>query len=116
MPIHPRHRGLYPLDRRQLSASIRFWRASGRCECCGRPHAREVIHLGDELWWDQEARAWRCGTGKRHRRLPPPNSTSLPMQRTRVFLSTCHLDHDPTNRAAATLAALCHRCHLLNDA
>lgn len=34
----------------------------------------------------------------------------------RVYLSACHLDHDPTNKAAANLTALCERCHLLNDA
>ncbi len=46
----------------------------------------------------------------------PPHSTILPTRRTRVVLSTCHLDHDPTNNAADNLAALCQRCHLLNDA
>lgn len=116
VPILARHRGLYPFDWRELSASIRFRRAGGRCERCGRPHGREVIHLGDGLWWDEDARAWRCGAGKRHRGLRPPHSTILPMRRTRVFLATCHLDHDPTNNTAGNLAALCQRCHLLHDA
>ena len=95
MLILARHRWLYPIDWRELSLSIRFRRAKGRCEGCGRPHGRDVVHLGDGQWWDEGARTWRCGQGKRHRRLRPPHSTSLPMRRTRVFLSTCHLDHDP---------------------
>ncbi|RYC29649.1 hypothetical protein D3273_22825 [Lichenibacterium minor] len=56
---------------------------------------------------------WRCGAGQR---LRPPHSTILPMQRTRVFLSTCHLDHDPQNNAANNLAALRQRCHILHNA
>ena len=31
MPIHPRHRWLYPIDWRELSQSIRFRRVGGRC-------------------------------------------------------------------------------------
>ena len=116
MPILARHRWLYPIDWRELSLSIRFRRAKGRCEGCGRPHGREVLHLGAGLWWDDDASTWRCGKGKRHRRLPPPHSTIMPMRRTRVFLATCHLDHDPQNNAPGNLAALCQRCHLLHDA
>ena len=116
MPIRRHHRWLYPIDWRELSASIRFRRAKGRCEGCGQPHGRMVLHLGDGRWWDEDVQRWRCGRGKRLRRMPPPHSVILPMRRTRVFLSTCHLDHDPTNNAATNLAALCQRCHLLNDA
>ena len=75
MPILARHRWLYPIDWRELSLSIRFRRAKGRCEGCSRPHGREVLHFGDGLWWDEDAGTWRCGKGKRHRRLPPPHST-----------------------------------------
>ncbi len=46
----------------------------------------------------------------------PPHSTILPTRRTRVVLSTCHLDHDPQNNAQGNLAALCQRCYLINDA
>lgn len=43
---------------------IRFGRAKGRCEDCGRPHGREpVVHLGDGRWWDEEAASWRDGAG-----------------------------------------------------
>ena len=38
MPIHARYRWFYPIDWPQLSAVIRFRRAQGKCEGCGRPH------------------------------------------------------------------------------
>ena len=107
------HRWLYPIDWRELSDSIRFRRAKGRCEGCGRPHGRVVMHLGDGRWWDDEQHVWRDGSGKALRCLPPPHSTVLPMRRTRVVLATAHRDHDPTNNDGANLAALCQRCHIL---
>ena len=55
MPIRRHHRWLYPIDWRELSASDRFGRAKGRCEGCGRPHGRVVLHLGDGRWRDEEA-------------------------------------------------------------
>jgi len=45
MPIRRQHRWLYPIDWRELSATIRFRRAKGRCEHCGRPHLETVKHL-----------------------------------------------------------------------
>lgn len=36
MPIWREHRFYYPIDWLQLSAVIRFGRAKGRCEGCGR--------------------------------------------------------------------------------
>ncbi len=116
MPILARHRWLHPIDRRELSLSVRFRRACGRRERCGRPHGRDVLHLGDGRWWDEDVARWRCGRGKRLRRMLPPHSTVLPTRRTRVVLSTCHLDHDPQNDAASNLAALRQRCHPMNDA
>ena len=65
MPIRPEHRFFYPIDWPQLSAVIRFGRARGRCEGCGRPHGRMVYHLGDGRWWDAETGRWRDGWGKR---------------------------------------------------
>lgn len=35
---------------------------------------------------------------------------------TYVVLACAHLNHDPSNNAAANLAALCQRCHMLHDA
>ncbi len=50
MPIAPETRWLYPIDWRELSHLIRFGRAMGCCERCGRPHGVEVTHLGDGTW------------------------------------------------------------------
>lgn len=43
MPIRRHHHWLYPIDWHELQASIRFRRAKGRCETCGRPHRRLVL-------------------------------------------------------------------------
>jgi len=69
MPIRPQHKWFYPIDWPQLSAMIRFERAKGRCERCGRPRGREVQHLGDGRWWDEDERTWRNGRGRALRRL-----------------------------------------------
>jgi hypothetical protein len=110
MPIAPENRWLYPIDWRELSGLIRFGRAKGCCERCGRPHGREVLHLGDGTWW-----------------LPPPEALEArepaleglgPVRAlllTRVVLASCHLDHDPGNNRPRNLAALCQRCHMLHD-
>ena len=73
MPIAREHRWLYPIDWRELSNLIRFRRAKGRCEHCRRPHGRDVLHLGDGIWWDEDAATWRDGQGRGLRRLPSPD-------------------------------------------
>ena len=139
MPIRPSERWFYPIDWPQLSDTIRFDRAGGRCERCGRPHGAVVWHLGRQavagrrgLWWDKELGHWRCGQGRpvSRRLLPPPDDlAALHLQlalwpgferadwprRSRVVLACCHLDHDPTHNAARNLAALCQPCHLEHD-
>jgi ribosomal protein S14 len=126
MPIRPEHRWLYPIDWRELSAMVRFRRARGRCEHCGRPHGQDVQHVGDGRWYDEERRCWRDGRGRRVRvpfpakRLPEQlrldGSAGKPaLPRTRVVLATAHLDHDPGNNRPRNLAALCQRCHLVHD-
>lgn len=130
MPIAPEQRNFYPIDWRELSQLIRFGRAKGACERCGRPHGREVVHLGDGTgtWWDEERDCWRDGRGRRVRGLPPPAAlearqpsldglgpiASLPV--TYVVLASCHLGHDPSRNGPRDLAALCQRCHMLHDA
>lgn len=128
MPIAPEHRWFYPIDWRELSRLVRFSRAKGRCEHCGRPHGRDVVHLGDGTWWDEERGTWRDGGGRRVRGLPPPQvlegaqpslagleqAPSLPV--TRVVLASAHLDHNPSHNRLRNLAALCQRCHMLHDA
>jgi hypothetical protein len=114
MPIHPQYKWLYPIDWPQLSAVIRFQRAKGRCEACGRPHGLEVQHLGDGRWWDEEEQTWRNGRGRALRRPEPPGE-HLAARRTKVVLATAHLDHDPTNNRPKNLKALCQRCHMMYD-
>lgn len=113
MPIRAENRWLYPIDWTQLSAAIRFDRAGGCCERCGRPHLQRVPHLGDGRWWDGKRRCWRSAEGRRIAALRVPLAK---VRMTRVVLACAHLDHDPGNNAPANLAALCQRCHMLHDA
>ena len=55
MPIKPELRYFYPIDWPQVSHWVRFVRAGGKCQVCGRPHGQTVRHLGDGRWWDEEA-------------------------------------------------------------
>ena len=128
MPIKPEHRWFYPIDWPELSRLIRFKRAKGRCERCRRPHGRDVSHLGNGVWWDDDFSRWRDGQGRVVRRLPPPDDLQKAqpgltgigapavMQTTRVVLASAHLNHDPTDNRQRNLAALCQRCHMIHDA
>lgn len=139
MPIRASQRWFYPIDWTQLSAHVRFERAQGRCERCGRPHGQTVAHLSRMsvsgrrgLWWDQDRNRWRCESGRplALSALPPPaklaeRHVQLAFwqgferqgwpKRSRVVLACCHLDHDPTNNAPSNLRALCQHCHLEHD-
>ena len=115
MPIRREHRFFYPIDWPQLSAVIRFKRAGGCCEACGRPHGRLVYHLGDGRWWDAEVGAWRDGAGKLLARLPALGELTANLRTTRVVLATAHRDHDTSNNAGSNLAAFCQRCHMNHD-
>ena len=118
MPIKPEMRGFYPLDWPQLSDSIRFRRAKGRCEHCGRPHKQLVCQLADGRWYDDAAKRWRDDKGRVVRtNLPDP--FNLPSEiRARfvyVVLACAHIDQDISNNAPTNLRALCQRCHLIHD-
>ena len=115
MPIHARYRWFYPIDWPQLSAVIRFKRAQGKCEGCGRPHGYTVCHLGDGRWWDRDKKQWRDGKGRPLRRLPALWLWKGTIRSTRVVLACSHLDHDPTNNRPSNLKAFCQRCHMLHD-
>ena len=128
MPIAREHRWLYPIDWRELSALIRFGRAKGRCEQCGRPPGQAVVHLGDGPWGPDQAARWRAGGGGRVRALRSPAdmiraqpglagiAPPLPFRRTRVILASAHLNHDPGDNRPRNLAALCQGCHMRHDA
>ena len=115
MPIRREHRFFYPIDWRELSALIRFRRAGGRCEVCGRPHGRVVYHLGDGRWWDAETLTWRDGVGRAGRVHLGALDVLGIVRRTRVVLAAAHRDHDTANNAARNLAAFCQRCHMIHD-
>ena len=93
---------------------IRFERAKGRCEMCDRPHGREIQHLGDGRWWDEDEGTWRTGRGRPLLRLALVGG-DIAVRTTRVVLAAAHLDHDPTNNRLGNLKALCQRCHMLHD-
>ena len=113
MPIRRELRYFYPIDWPQHSALIRFGRARGRCERCGRPHGRVVHHLGDGRWWDAEADTWRDGRGRET--AWPAHTEYERLRQTRVVLAAAHLDHNPSNNRPGNVKALCQRCHLLHD-
>ncbi|ACK81064.1 hypothetical protein [Methylorubrum extorquens] len=116
MPIRCEHRFFYPIDWPQLSAVIRFGRAKGRYEACGRPHGQTVFCLGDGRWWDVDAVSWRDGT----RGLVCLDAGAADVlgeiRTTRVVLATAHRNHDTADNSPANPAAFCQRCHMLHDA
>ena len=114
MPIRPDLRGLYPPDWPEISRRIRFGRAGGRCEACGRPHGKVVCALPDGRWVETGGSGWRSAAG-----IPAPDPTGCELLLVRfvaVVLTTAHLDHDPAHNADENLAAWCSRCHILFDA
>ena len=114
MPIRPELRGFYPIDWVQLSQVIRFERARGHCEQCGRPHGKLISHLGDGRWFDADGDCWRDGQG-RVVAWVDFSDFGAALRQTRVVLATAHLNHDPTDNRLRNLKALCQRCHLLHD-
>ncbi|WP_366658516.1 HNH endonuclease signature motif containing protein [Fodinicurvata sp. EGI_FJ10296] len=114
MPIRPEMRALYPADWPQISGWIRFERAKGCCEQCGRPHGRIVRCLPDGRWFDPLIEGWRTQTGALANAWPDIEDYCW-FRTTRVILAACHKDHDPANNDPDNLIALCQRCHLIHD-
>jgi hypothetical protein len=113
MPIRPELRELYPPNWRELSDRVRFDRADGKCQRCGRPHLVRLRCLPDGRWFDEPAATWRNHRGRLARWPDLVEATQVRL--TRVVLATAHLDGDPTNNRLKNLRALCQRCHLLHD-
>jgi hypothetical protein len=113
MPIRPELRPLYPPHWRELSSHVRFERAGGRCQRCGRPHLALLRCLPDGRWFDEQAATWRDRRGRPARWPDLVEATRFRM--TRVVLAAAHLDSDPTNNRLKNLRALCQRCHMLHD-
>ncbi|MBK8211448.1 MAG: hypothetical protein IPK78_17355 [Rhodospirillales bacterium] len=113
MPIRRELRCLYPRHWPALSRRVRFERAGGRCQGCGRPHATTVRCLPDGRWFDPAEGTWRDGRGRLARW---PDLEQMARQRTtRVVLAAAHLDHDPRNNRMRNLRSLCQRCHIIHD-
>ena len=113
MPIRAELRSLYPPHWRELSARVRFDRAGGRCQGCGRPHLAQLRCLPDGRWYNETAKIWRNRRGRPD--LPADLVDAMRMRPTRVVLAAAHLDSDPTNNRLANLRSLCQRCHMLHD-
>ena len=64
MPIRPELRPLYPPHWRELSSHVRFERAGGKCQHCGRPHLALLRCLPDGRWFDEKAATWRDRRGR----------------------------------------------------
>lgn len=91
MPIRPENVDRYPPDWPEISLSIRRDRAGWRCECGGR-----------------------CGRGHVHR-CEARHGQPHPDTRSRVVLTTAHIDGVPENCADDNLEAMCQACHLSYD-
>jgi hypothetical protein len=113
MPIRPEHRFLYPIDWPAISDFVRFKRAKGRCEKCGRRHRDEVRQLLDGRWFDVERSRWRDDMGQV---APDPDLLETMSARLRrVILAACHRNHDRGDCRPRNLAGWCGRCHLIHD-
>ena len=113
MPIKPEMRGLYPHDWPEISRKVRFDRAAGVCQGCGRPHGVKIRCLPDGRWFDAGRGTWRNGRGRPARW---PDLVDLArIRHTRVILAAAHLDHDPRNNRLRNLRSLCQRCHMIHD-
>ena len=113
MPIRREFRLLSPPNWAALSQRVRFERAGGRCQGCGRSHLTLVRCLPDGRWFDEAARNWRDRRGRPARW---PDLIDVSHARlTRVVLAAAHLDSNPANNRLANLKSLCQRCHMLHD-
>lgn len=113
MPVRPEIRPLYPRIWPEISRRVRFERAGGRCEGCGRPHGKTIRCLPDGRWYDPERGTWRSGKG---REIRWPDLIDVTQARTtRVILAAAHLNHQPECRRLRSLKAFCQRCHLNFD-
>jgi hypothetical protein len=113
MPIRRDLRPLYPRNWPAISRHVRFARAGGRCERCGRPHGVRLRCLPDGRWLDPARGLWRDARGRPARW--PDLEDLIRLRHTRVVLAAAHLDHDPSNNRARNLRCLCQRCHLRHD-
>ena len=113
MPIKPEMRGFYPSNWPEISRRMRFERAAGLCQGCGRPHGVTIRCLPHGRWSDATHHIWRNRRGRAGRW--PDLIETARIRQTHVVLAAAHLDHDPTNNRRRNLKSLCQRCHLIHD-
>ena len=106
-------RELYPSDWPKISRRVRFERAGGVSQGCGRPHGATERCLPDGRWFDTSCRTWRNGRGRPARR--PDLVETAQMRHTRVVLAAAHLDNNPGNNRQRNLKSLCQHCHMIHD-
>ena len=90
MPIKRELRWFYPIDWPEISRRVRFERAGGVCERCGRRHGETVRYLPDGRWFDVARHTWRNGRGRLARW--PDIEEAVAFRQTRVILAAAHLD------------------------
>ena len=132
MPIRPSQRFFYPIDWTELSARVRFERAKGACERCGRRHGETVWHLSRTevagrrgLWWDAEwtdgrrsgpngrgtgRGAWRCERGRALPKHHVPSPNDLARLHTQLAFWT-GLERTDWPRRSLVVLACCHLDH-----
>jgi hypothetical protein len=114
MPIRPDLREHYtgPIWR-LITNFVRFERAKGCCETCGRRHGQIMCTLPDgrvHFWGEPE---WFWSNDEV---APYPNLMDmLEAKFSKVSLATAHLNNDPRDRSDTNLKSLCQRCHLNHD-
>jgi hypothetical protein len=80
---------------RELSRRVRFERAHGRCQDCGRPHSATIRCLADGRWFDSAQQTWRDRRGRTARW--PDLKQMVQIRTMYVVLAAAHLAHDATN-------------------
>jgi hypothetical protein len=113
VPIKPEQRRFYLGDWPKISRRVRFQRAAGICQGCGRPHGQTVRCLPDGRWFDAARGTWRSGRGRPARW--PDLVETVQIRYTRVVLAAAHRDHDPSNNRLGNLKSLCRRCHMIHN-
>ena len=104
MPIRPELRALYPANWRELSHAVRFERAGGKCQSCGRPHGGVILCLPDGRWFD------RC-SGPGGMPAADPRAGPTCWRRSRAGPpASCWRPRISTTIRATTAGAICAAC------
>ncbi|MCC7220888.1 MAG: hypothetical protein IT490_09190 [Candidatus Contendobacter sp.] len=117
MPISAENRKRYPKNWQDIRAAI-LKRAENRCEFCGVPDGALIVRdhgpAGATFTVVNTGAVYDAMTGEPLGYAQRHEYTDR--KRTRIILTTAHLDHTPEHNDPANLRALCCRCHLLHDA